>query len=307
MTARRTVLVVGSTMVDMITYLDRPPAAGETVAGREFQLGFGGKGANQAVMARLLGAEVLMVNRIGDDVFGEMTMANFRAHGIGTEHVTTVANCSSGVAPIQVEPDGTNRIVVVPGANERMTAEQARAAVAGTPRLGLVLGQFEIPQAVTAAAFRAARDRGATTVLNPAPAAAVDPELLAVTDWMVPNETEFLEIAGVPGPIGDEAIAGLAARLGVRLAVTLGERGVALLGADGVVTRIEPPPAEARDTTGAGDAFVGAFGYGLASGMDEVAAARLGCACASASVRHPGTQKSFPTGQSLADARSWAG
>ncbi|WP_218952229.1 ribokinase [Amycolatopsis anabasis] len=304
------VAVVGSTMIDMIAYLQRTPAAGETIAGEEFALGFGGKGANQAVMARLLGAEVVMVNSLGDDVFAEMTLANFAEHGIDTTHVTRVAGCSSGVAPIWVEADGTNRIVVVAGANARMTEEQARGAVTGLPRLDLVLGQFEIPQEVTTAAFRAARSRGAVTVLNPAPAARVAPELLAVTDWILPNETEFADLArsfglAVSG-IDDPAIVALAGALGTRLAVTLGERGAAVLGADGHVHRIAPPEVTARDTTGAGDAFVGAFGYALASGRDELAAARLGCACASASVTRPGTQKSFPTGDSLHSARTWA-
>jgi ribokinase len=205
---------------------------------------------------------------------------------------------SSGVAPIWVEPDGSNRIIVVPGANDGLQPEQAAAAVEAQGQLDAVIAQFEISQAVTAAAFGAARKRGATTILNPAPGASVDPELAAVTDWIIPNETEFAIIARAAGVADDAADAGALGRmadaLGTRLVVTLGERGAALVGADGQVAIIPTPRVQAVDTTGAGDAFVGAFAFGLASGWDEASAVRLGCAIAAESVLRPGTQASFP-------------
>jgi ribokinase len=289
--------VVGSTMIDQITYAARMPERGETVVGDRFAQGFGGKGANQAVMARLMGAHVAMVNALGDDAYGEETLANFARYGIDTTHIRRVPG-SSGVATIWVEPDGSNRIIVVPGANGGLLPEHAAAAVAGQERVDAVIGQFEIAQAVTTAGFRAARDRGALTILNPAPGAAIAPELAAVADWIIPNETEFAIIAraaGLPDDVEDRGVlARVAAALGARLLVTLGERGAALVGPDGAVRVVPTPRVDAVDTTGAGDAFVGAFAFGIASGWDEVDAVRLGCAIAAESVRRPGTQASFP-------------
>jgi ribokinase len=289
--------VVGSTMIDQISYVTRMPDRGETVVGDRFEQGFGGKGANQAVMARLMGAEVTMVNALGDDGYGEQTLANFSRYGIDTTHVRRVPG-ASGVAPIWVEPDGSNRIIIVAGANAGLTPKHGAAAVAAQERVDAVIGQFEIDQAVTTAAFGAARERGAVTILNPAPADAVSTDLAAVADWIIPNETEFAIIAraaGLPDDVEDPAaLARFATELGVRLLVTLGERGAALVGEDGAVHMIPTLRVEAADTTGAGDAFVGAFAFALASGWDEITAVRLGCAVAADSVLRPGTQSSFP-------------
>jgi ribokinase len=238
-----------------------------------------------------------MVNAVGDDSYGEQTLANFARYGIDTTHMRRVPG-SSGVAPIWVEPDGSNRIIVVPGANDGLLPEHGAAAVRAQTRVDAVIAQFEIGQAVTAAAFAAARERGATTILNPAPGAAISEGLAAVTDWIIPNETEFAIIAraaGLPDDAADtDALATMAAGLGARLLVTLGARGAALVGSDGAVTIIPSPAVEAVDTTGAGDAFVGAFAFGLASGWAEPDAVRLGCAIAAESVLRPGTQTSFP-------------
>lgn len=292
--------VVGSTMIDQISYLERMPERGETVLGRRFAQGFGGKGANQAVMASRMGARVAMVNSLGDDGYGAETLANLERHGIDTTHVQRVPG-ASGVAPIWVEPDGSNRIIIVPGANAGLLPEHAAAAVGAQGRVDVVIGQFEIDQQVTAAAFRAARARGAVTILNPAPGAAIDPDLLAVSDWVIPNEHELAIIArelGLADDVTDVAsdpttLRMLATRLGTRLVVTLGERGAALVRAEDVAI-VDAPGVEVVDTTGAGDAFVGAFGYAIASGWEELAAVRLACAIASESVRRPGTQASFP-------------
>jgi ribokinase len=306
------IVVVGSTMIDMISYMPRVPDTGETLIGDHFALGFGGKGANQAVMARRLGAHVWMVGCLGTDVFGDMTLDNFRAAGIDTTHVTRSPEVSSGVAPIWVEAGGHNRIVCVPGANTRMTDHQAKTAVESIPRVDVVVGQFEVPQHVTAAGFRAAKERGALTVLNPAPAAEISTELLAVTDWLIPNEVEFAFLAGTRAPGDadggptDAAVAELAKRLGVRLVATLGEAGAAVFDGSGSVGRITPPETKVVDTTGAGDAFVGAFSCGLAAGLSPTAAARLGCACATSSVARPGTQSSFPLAAQLDQALAWA-
>ncbi len=288
--------VVGSTMIDQISYLERMPERGETVLGRRFAQGFGGKGANQAVMASHMGARVTMVNSLGEDGYGAETIAHFQRHGVDTRHVRRVPG-ASGVAPIWVEPDGSNRIIIVPGANAGLLPEHATDAIAAEARVDVVIGQFEIDQAVTTAAFEAAHARGAVTILNPAPAAAIDPRLAGVSDWIIPNEHELAIIAGELGlsdDISPSALPRLATRLGTRLLVTLGERGAALVGAAGAMTTIPAPQVDVVDTTGAGDAFVGAFGFAIGSGWDEVDAVRLACAIASESVRRPGTQASFP-------------
>ncbi len=302
--------VVGSTMIDMIAYSEKIPGPGETVVGQRFQLGFGGKGANQAVMARRLGADVGIINCLGTDVFGDQTLENFASLGIDTRFVTRAAGVSSGVAPIWVEPNGTNRIICVPGANFAMGPDEAAAAIEAAETVDLVLAQFEMLQETAATAFRAGRTRGAVTVLNPAPAAPPLPDLLASTDWLVPNEVEFAEIAGpIIGRPADasrpEDVAALAQTLGLRVVVTIGDKGAALCRADGEVKYIAPPAVQPVDTTGAGDAFVGAFCYGLAGGMAEEDAVGLGCACAALSVTKPGTQMSFPEGEDLDRARAW--
>lgn len=292
------IVVVGSTMIDMIAYSKKIPSAGETVIGEAFSLGFGGKGANQAVMARRLGARVSMVNTLGDDTFGDTTMKNFEEEGINTQYIERVAG-TSGVAPIWVEPDGTNRIICVPGANNAMTSDQAKVAVESlnaSHRISVVIGQLEIPQEVTIAAFRAARLLGATTILNPAPFAPISAELIAVSDWIIPNEHEF---AGMhpekKSPESDAVIADLARTLQCRLLVTLGEAGAAFTDLSGTIARVPAVKVKAIDTTGAGDAFVGAFAVGLALGLGDLNAITLGSLCASDSVTRLGTQSSYPS------------
>lgn len=289
-------------MTDMIAYCKRAPGPGETIVGDRMALGFGGKGANQAVMSRYLGAEVNMVTCLGDDANGSSYRKHFEKLGIGTAHTHTAQGMASGCAPIWVEADGQNRIIIIPGANHVLTPQQAVAAVEDVVKpSSVVVGQFEIPQPVTAAAFAAAKQRGATTVLNPAPAESLSAELLASSDWLIPNESEFALLAtGKPSdaPPTDDQIIAFAAGVGsTRLLVTLGAQGVALVDASGkAVQRLPAPPtSNAIDTTGAGDAFVGAFCFGLASGLAEPDAVRLGMACASDSVTREGTQTSFPT------------
>jgi ribokinase len=294
------IAVVGSANVDLVAYTPRVPGPGETVIGDRFVVTFGGKGANQAVMARRLGAEAWLIARVGQDTHGDMTLADLAAEGVETGLVARVAG-PTGVAPIWVEPDGTNRIVVIPGANDVWEPDEAAAAIGGIADLAAVVGQLEIPQAATAAAFAAARARGAITILNPAPAAALVPALIEATDWLIPNELELASIAaftGTPETALDRQLGWLADRLGVRLVVTAGAAGAILVRANGSIARV-PAPMTGRtvvDTTGAGDAFVGAFAYGLASRLDELDAVRRAVGLASDSVTRPGARESFPRG-----------
>lgn len=295
------IVVVGSTMIDMIAYTKKVPDAGETVIGDSFSLGFGGKGANQAVMASRMGAKVFMVNTLGDDVFGDTTLKNFQEQGIDTTFVAR-ASGASGVAPIWVEPNGTNRIICVPGANNSMTVQQAENAITALSNAKVVIGQLEIPQAVTIAAFRKAREFGITTILNPAPFAPLSDELVAMSDWIIPNETEFAGLNPEGNlPESDEEILQVAKALGCRFVVTLGEKGAAYTNQDhSTVVRVSAPKVNAIDTTGAGDSFVGSFAFGLASGFEIEKAVKLGCACASDSVTKLGTQSSYPSKEAAA-------
>jgi ribokinase len=290
------IMVVGSTMIDLVTFADRLPEPGETLVGTRFLQGFGGKGANQAVAAARFGAVVAMVNAVGDDPNGRAIIANLADQGVAVDDVAVIPG-TSGVAPIWVDGAGMNRIIVIPGTNGLVAPDRAAAAVRRL-RPAVVVGQFEIPQATTSAAFAAAREVGATTILNPAPGAAIEPGLLAATDWLVPNETEFALVGGraLTGSLDDQAaaITALGDDLAVSVVVTLGERGVALRPRGEPLAWIPTPSVRAVDTTGAGDAFVGAFAVGLGLGWSPASAATLGCAAAADSVTRAGTQASYP-------------
>jgi len=293
------IVVVGSANVDLIAYTPRIPGAGETVIGDRFALGFGGKGANQAVMARRAGAQAWLVARVGDDEYGEATIADLHSAGVRTRYVERVPG-ATGVAQIWVEPDGTNRIVVIPGANHAWQAGDAAAAVEAIPDVDIVVGQLEIPQAVTAEAFAAAKRRGAITILNPAPAAPLIPELLAATEWIIPNEDEFAALArdaaATATPTAatfDDQLTAFAAAAGPRLIVTLAANGAVLVGRDGSLAHIAAPSVVAVDTTGAGDAFIGSFSTALAAGLDEVMAVGDAVRFASESVTLPGARGSL--------------
>jgi ribokinase len=298
------IVVVGSTMIDLVAFADRLPGPGETLVGTRFLQGFGGKGANQAVAAARFGAAVAMVNAVGDDPNGRAIIANLAEQGVAVDDVAILAG-TSGVAPIWVDGAGMNRIIVIPGTNALVAADRAADAVRRL-RPTVVVGQFEIPQATTNAAFAAAREVGATTILNPAPGAAIESGLLGATDWLVPNETEFVVIGGqaLTGSLDDQAaaIVALGDGLNVALVVTLGERGVALRPRGEPVRWIPAPPVRVVDTTGAGDAFVGAFAVGLGRGWTPISAATLGCAAGSDSVTRAGTQTSYPD---RASAAAW--
>jgi ribokinase len=291
------VVVVGSTNVDLVVTTSRVPQRGETLVGEGFTSGFGGKGANQAVMARLAGADVTFVAALGDDANARITRENLASFGISDHWVDEIAATSSGIAQIWVEPDGANRIIIVPGANAALDPHRADDAVR-TASPAVVVAQLEVPQPVSTAAFRAARDIGATTILNPAPAADLDPDLLAHTDWLIPNETEFTLLSEGGDPTQDEDLVRFASTADVRLAVTLGAGGVALV--DGThVLRLPAPAVRAVDTTGAGDAFVGAFAAALAAGVDVRAALKAGLVLASDSVTRIGAQTSYPSAATI--------
>src|SRR5207244_1742426 len=218
------VVVVGAANIDLISYVPRLPRVGETLHGTSFHMGYGGKGANQAVMAAKLGAEVRMICKLGRDVFGEGTLENFRRHGVDTTDVTFTDEAFSGVAPIAVDPDGRNSIIIVTGANDLLSEadlERARPAIAAS---GVLVCQLEIPVETTLAALRIARDEGVRTIFNPAPAREELPEeLYRLSDVLCPNEPETELLTGMPP--GEAAARELLSRGAGSVVLTLGERG----------------------------------------------------------------------------------
>jgi ribokinase len=291
------VCVVGAANIDLISYVPRLPRVGETLHGTQFRMGYGGKGANQAVMAARLRAEVTMVCKLGRDVFGEGTLENFRAHGVDTTHVTFTEDAFSGVAPIAVDPDGRNAIIIVTGANDLLSLddlERARPAIAAAD---VVVCQLELPVETTLSALRIAREEGVRTIFNPAPARDDLPdELFRLSDVICPNEPETELLTGMPA--GEGAARELLARGVGAVALTLGDQGCLLVEGDSV-TEVPVEPVRAVDTTGAGDAFVGALATFLAAGRSPVDAAERSNAVAALSVQGRGTQTSFPSADDL--------
>src|SRR5579871_547957 len=182
------ICVVGSSNIDLTFRTSRLPRSGETLTGQSFKLGFGGKGANQAVMARKLGAHVSMVTRVGSDVFGEQTLRNYRQEGIDVTHGLRDKELPTGTAAILVEDNGQNCILIVLGANAALSPQDVRAAESMIRDSSLVVCQLEVPLEATQEAFVLARAAGVRTILNPAPALLLPDELLRLTDICIPNE-----------------------------------------------------------------------------------------------------------------------
>jgi ribokinase len=284
------IAVVGSAMMDLTAYADVLPEAGQTLAGQLFTTGFGGKGANQAVMAAHCGADVHFIGKLGNDVFGTAIADNFVKVGIHSQYVDR-SQTPNGVAHIWVDGQGENRIIIIPGANHEIEVARAIEAINSIADLQIVVAQCEIKQEVTVAAFRAAKARGCTTILNPAPFQQLSTELLDLTDWLIPNETEFRELHGSL-PSNDQILKSF--RPGKNSIVTLGSEGAVYISPQGELHRVSAPKVTAVDTTGAGDSFVGSFAFSLASGKDPVAAMSFGIKVASLSVTRKGAQSSYP-------------
>ena len=287
--------MVGSANIDLTTFTDRFPRPGETIFGQAFNLGFGGKGANQAAAARLCGADVFMVARVGSDLFGPATIENFKALGIDTTHVKQVEGLSSGVAPIFVEPNGQNRILVVKGANDALKPADVDAAANLLKAADCIVLQFEIPLETVYYTVAFARKHGIRCILNPAPGQSVEMRALTHLDYFVPNESEAETITGVAvrnvedaKKCAEKLVAG-----GIRrVIITLGANGSLLIG-EGVSEHVPPFAVKSVDSTGAGDAFIGSFAVFLAEGAPEREAVRRANLYAGLSTTGIGTQKSF--------------
>jgi ribokinase len=296
MTKRPRIGVVGSTNVDLVTYIERMPVWGETIAAPRFEMNHGGKGANQAVAAAKLGAEVVMVSKVGDDMLGEGALRNFGDAGVDTRHVERINGQSTGTATILVNGAGDNCILIVAGANGDLKPADVERAGDDLKSCDLILLQLEVPLETVYAAIRFGKRHGVKTVLNPAPARPdLDPLALRDATFLMPNETELAILTGRAVESGDE-IAAAAKRVietGVEtVVVTLGERGSLLTTRDGA-KHIAPVKVAAVDSTGAGDAFIGSFARYYAAGAGLEAALEKATLYAAQSVRRRGAQKSF--------------
>jgi ribokinase len=280
------------------------PVQGETLTGSGFEIGFGGKGANQAIMAARLGARVTVVTRLGRDVFGDAYLRHLRQEGVDTRFVTIDPERHSGIALILVdEPTGLNAIAYLPGANGAVSPADGRAAREPIEAADVLLCQLEVPLEAVLEAFRiaSAGSGGPVTVLNvapvPVPPEPLPEELLRLADILVANELEASYLSGTDARTRDDALTAatlLADRWSCAAIVTLGAGGVAWAEPGGSARHIAAPEVRAVDTTGAGDAFVGSLGYVVASGMPLDLAVERATAVATLTVLEHGAQSSFP-------------
>ncbi len=298
------IVVVGSVNMDLVARVAQLPRPGETVHGRAFSTVPGGKGTNQAVAAARLGAKVTMVGRVGDDTFAGRLTGSLRANGVDTRRVLPTKDCSSGVATIGVEDSGENAIVVVAGANGRVTPADVAQAGKAVAAADTVLLQLEIPIDTVAAAAALAKRHGVRVILNPAPAPAALPRSLLAVDVICPNETEARAITGLPGGSVRAALAQAKwfADRGAGLAVvTLGAKGAAWCERGGRPVHVRPFRVKAVDTTAAGDAFAGALAVALSEGRGSAEAVRFACAAGALAATKPGAQPAMP-GRAEVDA-----
>jgi ribokinase len=289
------ILVVGSLNADLVVRTPRFPQPGETIRGEDLQIIPGGKGANQAVAAARQGASVAMVGRVGNDSFGPALIRNLEQNHVNADHVQTEAQSATGTAIIVVDSKGQNSIVLSPGGNGRVAPGDVRAVP--FEEYELLLLQLEIPVESVAAAARQAKERGLRVLLNPAPALALPEELIALSDFLVPNESELSLLTGQP--ITDVASAEggaktLLERGAQTVIVTLGAKGALIVNQE--ITKHMPSfPVEVVDTTAAGDAFIGGFASALLQGKLLEEAVRYGCASGALAATKFGAQPSLPS------------
>ncbi|MEV5883292.1 ribokinase [Streptomyces sp. NPDC052020] len=284
------IVVLGSTNMDLVAYVEKAPQRGETVTGREFRTIPGGKGANQAIAAARAGGAVSVIGAVGNDAFGSRLRACLEESGVRTDHLRTTEG-PSGTAHIVVDDEGGNAIVVVPGANgtvdRLLPGDETLIASAGC-----LLLQLEIPLTAVVAGARTARAHGVRTILTPAPARPLPPELLDATDLLLPNEHEAAALTGLTDP--RQAATALLERV-PEVVVTLGAAG-SLYAARGAEPLTVPAPrVTAVDSTGAGDTFAGALAVALGEGRPVREALAWAAAAASLSVQRPGASASMPS------------
>ena len=291
------IVVVGSSNMDLVAKAPRIPVTGETLTGTDFFMVPGGKGANQAVAAAKLGAEVIFVAKLGKDVFASKSLENFKSVNINTRHIEQLDNVPSGVAIIAIDDNGKNIIIVVPGANGKLAPADVDKAESDIANAAVVVAQVEVPIETVEQVAKIADKNNVPFILDPAPARPLSDELLSMIDIIKPNETEAEIITGIK--VTDEtSAAGAADALlakGVKtVIITLGEKGL-MLATKNSKEMIRGNRVEAVDSTAAGDAFTGSLAYGLANGNSIKDAAIYANAVAAISVTRYGAQPSMPT------------
>jgi ribokinase len=279
------VVCVASWNVDLVSHVPQPLKRGETLMASSFATSPGGKGSNAAVAAARQGARVGLIARIGDDDFGRMGLALWAREGIDPRHVVQAAGERSGVAQILVYEDGDNSIAVAPGAGLGLNAEHVQAAQGMVSACKVVMASLEVPQRATEAAFALAKQAGALTLLNPAPAQPVDAALWDMVDVLTPNESELHALSGLPAHASLQEAAQVLLAQGVQaVLVTLGEKGCALFRSGVPAVFLSGHPQKVIDTIGAGDTFTGSLAAALARGEDLEQAMRWANAAAALSV-----------------------
>jgi ribokinase len=285
--------------MDLVVKSPRIPAVGETILGGDFIMTPGGKGANQAVAAAKLGAQVCFIARLGNDIFAQHSLSNFEKEGVNTEYVTQTKEAPSGVALITVDDSGNNVIVVAPGANKMLSLYDVKRAASDIASSGALVAQFEIPLETVECAARLANKSGVLFILDPAPAQKLSPDFLKMIDVITPNETEAQILTDIE--VTDEESACTAAKklleFGVKSVIlTMGEKGF-LLADNERIESLSAIEVNAVDTTAAGDAFTGSLAVGLAQGKNLYDAALFANYVAALSVTKLGAQSSMPTGE----------
>jgi ribokinase len=296
MTARP-IIVIGSSNMDLVAKAPRIPVTGETLTGTDFFMVPGGKGANQAVAAAKLGAEVVFITKLGKDVFASELLENFKSVNINTQHIEQLDGVPSGIAVIAIDDKGQNMIIVVPGANGKLAPVDVDKAQSDIANAAVVVAQLEVPIETVEQAAKIANQNNIPFILDPAPAKPLSDELLSRVDILTPNETEAEALTGIK--VTDEKSADMAADAllakGVKtVIVTLGEKGL-LLATQDSKEMIPNHKVNAVDSTAAGDAFTGSLAYGLARGNSIKDAAVYANAVAAVSVTRYGAQPSMPT------------
>ena len=291
------VVVIGSLNMDLVTRAPRLPRGGETLIGESFATVSGGKGANQAVAAARLGAQVSMVGCVGSDAYGEELRGALLAEQIDCQAVSTVDD-SSGVALIVVDDNSQNAIVIVAGANGALTPEVIDRFDAVLQAADVIICQLEVPDATVGHALKRGRELGKTVILNPAPASRPLPaDWYASIDYLIPNESEASALSGLPVDsldTAETAATRLIAMGAGKVIITLGAQGSLFANGKGF-EHFPAPKVKAVDTTAAGDTFVGGFAAALAAGKSEAEAIRFGQVAAALSVTRAGAQPSIPT------------
>jgi ribokinase len=288
------IVVIGSFNMDLTAYMERLPRPGETVNGRKFVTGPGGKGSNQAVAAVRLGAEVWFIGRVGEDVFAEAAINTWKQEGIHTEFVIRDPDYATGVAPIWVDDRGENSIVVVLGSNLNMKPADVDSAADIIASADVLITQLEINYDIVAYALKVAKEKGVRTILNPAPAGTLPAEVVALADYLTPNETELEVLSGMPGAEVSVAARSLLTTEEQTAVVTLGSAGACFVRKSSSA-QMPAYKVNVVDTTGAGDAFNGGFAVALAEGKSLEAAIQFANATAALSVTRPGTAPAMPT------------